>query len=118
MKRIGYVLILAAVGAFLLGCASSSAPSGAGTQATAADRGEQEQWRTRLIEAEQYYADYMENPAPYYLIYSNVDRGEPDASAVLLLATKNTKCTKRKTTTMDTKGGKKRSDKNLCAPCG
>ncbi|MDR1904880.1 MAG: hypothetical protein LBQ88_21685 [Treponema sp.] len=38
--------------------------------------------------------------------------------AVLLLTTKNTKCTKRKTTTKDTKGGKKRSDKNLCAPCG
>jgi hypothetical protein len=45
--------------------------------------------------------------------YSNFE-----LSAVLLLTAKNTKYTKRKTTAKDTKGGKKRSDKNLCAPCG
>jgi hypothetical protein len=37
----------------------------------------------------------------------------PRLLTVLLLTAKNTKCTKRKTTAKDMKGGKKRSDKNL-----
>jgi hypothetical protein len=35
------------------------------------------QWTDRLTEAEQFYADYVKQPAPYYLVYdANLEQGE------------------------------------------
>jgi hypothetical protein len=40
------------------------------------------QWVDRLTEAEQYYANYMRDPTPYYLVYStNLEQGAIDYNA-------------------------------------